>query len=226
MKHGRIPETHDQQHHKQCRRAGQQHDRKDRIEHADDLVHREQRRGDVIYENDRHRPPEKRNVRQKALVDQLRRHVDEYRHYQQQKQNGEPRKKFRVGVPQIVPDDLRQVRPVIADRHHAGQKVMRRARDDAPQRNNQEGEFSEFDADDDADDRPDPGDVQQLNHHVLPFRKHDIVHAVRVADGGNGAVVRPDDAFDQLPVGKITGDQQNDTAQKIQHFTSFSLQNH
>ena len=65
-----------------------------------------------------------------------------------------------------------------------------------------------------AVDGPQTGDVQQLDQKDAPGLHGDVVHTIRVGNGGRRAVIHPKDLLDDLAVCEETHQQKDQTRKK------------
>ena len=140
------------------------------------------------------------------LVDEVGGDVDEDRDNEEEDDDQEPGENGGIGAAEVVADNLREVRPVVAKGGHAAKEVMDGACENAADRDDKEGDLAELDAGDDTDDGTDAGDVEELDQQVLPLWKRDVVDPVGVLLGGRWPVVRPDNFLDKFAVSEIARD--------------------
>ena len=184
-------------------RSDQQKHSEERIQRADDLIHREDRGYDIIEENHSDGDPEKFASRHHA-VDETRGDIDEYRDDQEKQQDHE---NSEYGIDRFAHrhiDQGRQVRAFVAKRHHARCEIMDGAADDIADRDDQEDDLAEFNSQDHADHGSDPRDIQQLDQHVFPVRQDHIIHAVVVCYRGSLPVIRTEDVFHESSVPAVS----------------------
>ena len=207
-----VKETHEQR-----QAADEQQRTENRIDFADDLVHRKQRGADIINENDPDCGPEQRGSRFHNR-NQACRNIHEYRHYQQQNDRYEEAEYFRRDFPEGVFHQFRQIGPVVPDRHHARREIMHGSPDDIADRDNDEHDIPEHDTEDHADHRSDAGDVQELDQHVFPVGQHDIIDAVGMEFCGSLPVIGTEDPFHHPAIDHVPAEQESNTAEKPPHF--------
>ena len=174
----------DEEAHHQRHRHEQQGRREHRIDPADDLVDRQERRDDVIGEDDKdpgHDRPLAAVAHHAAQDDG--RAVHEHGAHHQQEEDGEDEHDLLGGLAQVAAHQDGIARPAVPDGEHAGQVVMDGAREDAAEDDPQVGRRAELRAHDGAEDGPGPGDVQELDHVHFPRGHRDEVHVVGLGDG-------------------------------------------
>ena len=71
---------------------------------------------------------------------------------------------------EVVFNDFREVASVVADWDYTCKKIVNRTADDISDWKNEEYYRTEFDTEDNADDRTYTCDIQKLNEHIFPMR--------------------------------------------------------
>ena len=197
----------DIQHHQDAYRHEQQGDGEQRIDFTDDFIHRQQGGEDVIQE---HRNNPERHIQRlrREFGEQPRRSCDEHGAHQYHQYHGEHPHHLFCRHPQIASDDFRQAFPAVPDGQHAGQVVVRRAGENAPQHDPQIGRRAELRPHDGPEYRSQSCNVQKLNHKDFPRRHRDIIHPVRFCHRRRRTRgVRSENALHDSSVDEITGNQ-------------------
>ena len=206
-------------------RADEEDGAEEGIDGADDLVHREERGDNIVKEDDADENPEPGKVRRGGGGEaggQVGRDVDEDGDHQQEQDHEEDGVGLGVPAAQGALREGGEVGALGAHAHEAGDAVVHRAAEDAPHGDDPKALPAELDADDDADDGPHAGDVEQLDEHVLPHRQGHVVHAVGLGVAGRGAVVGAQEALNEAPIGEVTQDEKENAADEPGHNRSLN----
>ena len=210
-----------QRHEKQCAAET-------RIDTADDLVHGQQRRHDIIdqdnAQNDEQQPREtaEGNTRQRrgldAVGDQrsgLRQEDSADEHHQP---HGKDAHKLFYPRPEVGADGLGQTRTVAAQRDDPGDEVVRRPHEDTAEGNPQECHGAVCRPQHGTENRPQPRDIEQLYEESPPHRHRDIIHSVeRRGRRHRPRSIHAAQAFEIASVGEICCHEEPQAPQESNH---------
>ena len=218
---------------KQYRKDSQRHEKQrtaeNRIDASDNLIDGQQGRHDIINENDaqndQQQPREiaeddsrkRRSV--DAVGDQRSGLREEHRAHEHHQSDRKDAHQLFDAVAQIGADRLRKARAVIAQGDHAGDKVMGRAHENPAERNPEKRHGTVGRAQHGAENRPQTGDIEQLDEESLPHRHRNIVHAVERHGRRHGTpCIGPAKTLQITSVCKIRRHQQRKAHQKSDHY--------
>ena len=87
-------------------------------------------------------------------------------------------------VSEIAADHVRQALPLVADGQHSGKIVVNGTGEDAAEDDPDQRHRAVERAQNRTVDRPEPGDVQQLDEEDLPGRHNHVIHTIRHGHSG------------------------------------------
>lgn len=198
-------------------RAEQEHGAEEGVDFADNFVDGEEGSGDVVEEDDGGGAPEEGGTGEELFIDEAGGDIDEDGDHEEEEANHEPGEDGRVGAAEIFLDESGQVGALVAQGHHAAEEVVYGAGEDASDGNDEEGDFAEFDAGDDADDGSHACDVEQLDEEIFPHGQGEEIDAICAGGAGGRASIWREDAFDEASIEKIPEKKKSDTAKKPEH---------
>ena len=166
------------------------------IQLTDQLIDRQQRRQQVIDQDD-HAPDGAVDRSRRKPRQEPRRAGDEHRSAQHQQHDGKHAHDPPGGVSQIIAGQLRDGSALMAGGDHAGHIVVNGAAENRAEHDPQEDHRAEAGAHQRAEDRPCSGDIQQLDQKGLPGLHRHAVHAVIDRDRRRLAPVRGKNLFRQ-----------------------------
>ena len=218
----------EQQYEEDPERHEQQGKAENRIDPADDLVDRQQRRRNIIKKNhpqhDQQQPRETvegRNVQRRdiqSVGDQrggLRK--ENCSHKDHQPCGKQAHDDFHAGA-QIASHQFGEARAILTQRNDAGDEVVHGTHEDPAQRDPQESHGTVCRAENRTEDRAQTGDIEQLDEKNPPAWKRNVIHAVIKAVAGRcRRRVDADQPLQITAIGKIGRDEQRQTYQKSDH---------
>ena len=187
-----------------------------RVDLADDLVDGQQRRHEVVYDDDCDPPPVRHGG--DHLTQNTRGRAQEHHSHQYEQQHREYAHKLPRTAAQIAADDLGDAQAVVADEYDARDEVVHGAHEYSAEGYPEEGHGTEAGAHDGAEDGAYAGDVEQLYEERTPQRHGNIVHAVAEAFGGHlGRRVYAADPLQIAAIGEICRHKEGQTDEKSYH---------
>ena len=194
-----------------------QADTEDRVDTSDDGIDRDEGGDEVVQQDDGE--PEG-TVRQQSgagacridhLDDQAGRALRKYGTDHDEENDREYTHDVLHSTTEIITSDLRDRATVASLGKHTGKVIMDTTGEDGttgdPQENNRAPECTLQG----TEDRAEAGDVQKLNQEQLPLWHDDVIDAIIDSDGRCFTVIRSEGAVDELTIGKIAGDECDQT---------------
>ncbi len=189
---------------------------------ADDLVNGEERRNEIVRQNDNQ--PEQGGSQDAcsavflAQLDDKARgaHGEHGAHHDQQHYAEHPHDVLHHAA-QVDAGNLGDRLAVVALTHHTGEEVVDAAGQQGAEGDPQKDDGPPQGALQRAEDGPQARDIQQLHQEQLPPGKHHVVHAVVNLDGGRLTVVRSEGVLHHLAVDEVSSDQKRETDDETDH---------
>ena len=114
----------------------------------------------------------------------------------------------------------RHVHTVISHTDHTRKIIVHSTAENVAEGHQQKDDGAEFNAENDADDRSDTCNIEQLDEYVFPVGKNDSVHAVRVSDSRSFSVIWTENALHEFSIGKIAPDQDGYADEECNHLNN------